>query len=305
MDMKKRTALSFVLGLSLLSFPALAMDATTLLSQPDRYRVVETNGNRISFVDMETLTVMETRDYPSSIGNIHGTLYVMETAKKPSAMEYQRNQLATGVDEYTIHLFGDKREGKYEMVSAEPVQSYNAGGNITGKPAAFATKSLRQLFINMMLASSGRSPYAGKDCVPPIISDSHFLSDSSISAITWDDEQYISAIRRTTRMETGMIAPEVVAEAYVYDKQAMRNVNLNELTDIVDVEKLEQALRDGRAVLRDTRWQQIDLAYAFTPSAMPKQFYLDRSNNALVLVFQPGEIAPHPEGLTYAVISLA
>ncbi|MCI5836877.1 MAG: RsiV family protein [Veillonellaceae bacterium] len=302
--MKKRTALSFVLGLSLLSFPALAMDATTLLAQPDRYRVVETNGNRISFVDTETLTIMETRDYPSSIGNIHGTLYVMETAKKPSAMEYQRNQLATGIDEYTIHLFGDKREGKHEMVSAEPVQSYNAAGDITGKPATFSTKSLRQLFINMMLADSGRSLYAGKDCAQPMITGPHFQSDSSSSVITWNDEKYTSAIRRTTRMETGMIAPEVTAEAYVYDKQAMRNVTLDELTDIVDVEKLEQAIRDGRAVLRDTRRQEIDLAYAFTPSAMPKQFYLDRSNNALVLVFQPGEIAPYPEGLIYAVISL-
>ena len=84
--MKKHIWLAVTLALGLSSSAAFAMDANTLLSHPERYRVVETNGNSLSFVDMKTLRVMETRDYPSSIGYIDGTLYVVETVKNPSVI---------------------------------------------------------------------------------------------------------------------------------------------------------------------------------------------------------------------------
>lgn len=35
---------------------------------------------------------------------------------------------------------------------------------------------------------------------------------------------------------------------------------------------------------------------------MTSEFYLDKEKNGIVLVFQPGDLAPYSEGVTYVVV---
>lgn len=129
--MKRNILLALIVVLVSLSSAAIAMDTTTLLSQPDRYRVVETNENQLSFVDMKTLRVTGTKDYPGSTENIDGILYVVDTVKNPTAMDYQDNRLVMDIYEYKFHLYGNKQRGEYKLEKIVPMQSYDARGGVT------------------------------------------------------------------------------------------------------------------------------------------------------------------------------
>jgi hypothetical protein len=295
-EMKKHIWLAVTLALGLSSSAAFAMDANTLLSHPERYRVVETNGNSLSFVDMKTLRVMETRDYPSSIGYIDGTLYVVETVKNPSVMDYQNNRLVTDIHEYKLHLFGDKEKGEYKLDNTVFVQSCDAEGEAIKEIIPFATKSASQLFTNLTLVNDSKVDEEQSNGMVT------FMVSNSSNRVTWNDDNYISGIRSYMYMENWMAHPEIQAKAYVYDKKMKRNVELKTLTKITNIAQMRQALQNGTAVLYNTRWEKITSSKEFVPSSMTDQYYLDTERNALVLVFQPGDMAPYSDGITYVVI---
>lgn len=48
--------------------------------------------------------------------------------------------------------------------------------------------------------------------------------------------------------------------------------------------------------------EKLKLTEAFFPQNMTSEFYLDKEKNGIVLVFQPGDLAPYSEGVTYVVV---
>lgn len=294
--MKRSILLALIVVLVSLSSVAVAMDTTTLLSQPDRYRVVETNENQLSFVDMKTLRVTGTKDYPGSTENIDGILYVVDTVRNPTAMDYQDNRLVMDIYEYKFHLYGDKQRGEYKLEKIVPMQSYDARGGVTKDKSTFETKSVSQLFTNLMIMNSSKMDTESLNrMVTSVI-------NSSSNKITWDDANYISGIRSSMHMENWMAHPKSCAEAYVYDKKMQRNVALKALTNITTISQMQQALQNGMAVLYNTHWEKIVPTKTFVPAVMTDQYYLDAGKDALILVFQPGDLAPYSEGVTYVVI---
>lgn len=114
--MKKILALCSLL--SILAFGSLtvgAMDSTTLLQNPDRYRVISTEPDGIVYVDMQTISGMQTMDYPNSIENISAKVYVEKYNSTIDAMTFMKNQTIRQINEYDAVFHANKREGQYEM----------------------------------------------------------------------------------------------------------------------------------------------------------------------------------------------
>lgn len=49
--------------------------------------------------------------------------------------------------------------------------------------------------------------------------------------------------------------------------------------------------------------EKLELTEDFFPEEMTRNFYLDKEKEGVVLVFQPGDLAPYSEGVTYVVVS--
>ena len=109
--MKKILAAVAMTGTLLMGCTAVgAMDSTTLLNNPDRYRVVSTQPDGVVYVDMDSIKSMQTRDFPNSIENISCTLYVEKYNSTLDAMAFQQNQVIRQINEYTATLHGNKRD---------------------------------------------------------------------------------------------------------------------------------------------------------------------------------------------------
>ena len=104
-----------------------AMDSTTLLNNPDRYRVVSTQPDGVVYVDMDSIKSMQTRDFPNSIENISCTLYVEKYNSTLDAMTFQQNQVIRQINEYSATLHGNKRDNTYDL-KAELLQVYSPQG---------------------------------------------------------------------------------------------------------------------------------------------------------------------------------
>ena len=63
----KKFALALAAFTMLTATSAMAMDSATLLAHPDRYRVIHADDEEICYADMESLSGMQTMDFPGSI----------------------------------------------------------------------------------------------------------------------------------------------------------------------------------------------------------------------------------------------
>ena len=63
----KKFALALAAFTMLTATSAMAMDSATLLAHPDRYRVIHADDEEIFYADMESLSGMQTMDFPGSI----------------------------------------------------------------------------------------------------------------------------------------------------------------------------------------------------------------------------------------------
>ncbi len=114
--MKKTTAaICGALLLAGVMTPAMAMDSETLLSKPERYRVVYADEEQTVYADKESLQSMATRDYPGSIENLSAVLYVETYKPRRDAMDFENGSLVERIDEYTVRLHGNKAKGFYSM----------------------------------------------------------------------------------------------------------------------------------------------------------------------------------------------
>lgn len=114
--MKKILALCSLLTLLAFgAFTASAMDSQTLLTNPSRYRVISTEPDGIVYVDMQTISGMQTMDYPNSIENISAKVYVEKYAATVDAMTFAKNQTIRQINEYDAVFHANKREGTYDL----------------------------------------------------------------------------------------------------------------------------------------------------------------------------------------------
>lgn len=66
---------------------------------------------------------------------------------------------------------------------------------------------------------------------------------------------------------------------------------------------MKKAIQDGKGTLYNSEWKKLELTENFFPEEMTRNFYLDKEKEGVVLVFQPGDLAPYSEGVTYVVVS--
>lgn len=110
--MKKWMVVAMALSIGVLSQVG-AMTSETLLQNPDRYRVIATEGNKIFYADTKDMKSMQTRDFPNSIERLIFPVYVEVYKDSISAMDYQNHQEVAKVEEGTAVFFANKREGVY------------------------------------------------------------------------------------------------------------------------------------------------------------------------------------------------
>lgn len=125
--MKKIYALfaaAFLLG----STSAMAMDSHTLLTQPERYRVIYADNHEIAYADMDTLSGMATMDYPGSLENMNFTMYVETYKSSPSAFDFSRGNLVSHIRKFQVQLFGNKQAQTYGMEKTLSAM-YDSQGN--------------------------------------------------------------------------------------------------------------------------------------------------------------------------------
>lgn len=141
--------LSMLCLLALGSFSASAMDSATLLQNPDRYRVISTEPDGIVYVDMKTISGMQTMDYPNSIENISAKLYVEKYNSTIDAMTFMKDQTIRQINEYDAVFHANKREGTYDL-GTKLVNVYKP----TGEPYAVKLDTvqwgnIKDMFISM------------------------------------------------------------------------------------------------------------------------------------------------------------
>ncbi len=113
--MKILSAAAIAAALVLLSPSVMAMNSAELLGNPVRYRVIFADKNQAVYADMESVTAMESRDYPSSVENFTLTMYAERYAKKPTAMDYQEGNVVDSIQQYDATVYGNKRNETYRI----------------------------------------------------------------------------------------------------------------------------------------------------------------------------------------------
>lgn len=127
---------------------ASAMDSSTLLQNPSRYRVISTQLDGIVYVDMDSIKSMQTRDFPNSIENISCILYVEKYNSTLDAMTFQENKVIRQINEYEATLYGNKQDNTYGL-KAELQQVYSPQGQ--AKEISIDTiqfTNIKDMFIN-------------------------------------------------------------------------------------------------------------------------------------------------------------
>ena len=122
----KKILFALLAGLSL-SSSAFAMDGETLISHPERYRVVYADAHETAYVDMESLFGQQTMDYPSSLENVSFTLYVETYKDAPDPFDFENGTLISSIREFKVDISADKRENHYTMDHAL-LAKYDAKG---------------------------------------------------------------------------------------------------------------------------------------------------------------------------------
>ena len=93
----------------------MAMDSNTLLSSPDRYRVIYANEHEVAYADLDTLSGMATMDYPGSLENMHFTMYVETYKSSPDAFDFAKGNLISSIREFQMTVYANKRDQTYGM----------------------------------------------------------------------------------------------------------------------------------------------------------------------------------------------
>lgn len=96
-------------------FAADAMDSKTLLSDPARYRVIYADGRDVVYADMETLSGLQTMDYPSTIENMEFTMYVETYRRKIRLWDFEQERMVAHIRAYAAGLHANKAAGKYVL----------------------------------------------------------------------------------------------------------------------------------------------------------------------------------------------
>ncbi len=112
--MMKKSIIPILLGTMIMggAYTAQAMDAGTLLSHPEKYKVVAADKDKVVFADVEDLHFAQTKDYPASQEWANVKLYVerFRTQEQMNPFDWMNHQLASGIDEYEgviFHHIGD------------------------------------------------------------------------------------------------------------------------------------------------------------------------------------------------------
>lgn len=129
--------------------PAMAMDSETLLSNPERYRVVYADEEQMVYADKESLRSMATRDYPGSIENLSAVMYVETYKPRRDAMDFENDSLVRRIDEYTVQLYGNKAKGIYSMEKAFAASYDSTGRKLTDAGNARWDAEAGELYLTL------------------------------------------------------------------------------------------------------------------------------------------------------------
>lgn len=124
-----------------------AMDSETLLSNPARYRVISSEPDGIVYVDMETISGMQTMDYPNSIENITCVLYAEKYNSTIDAMTFANDQTIRQINEYQASFYANKREDTYELETTLTNICTPKGDPWAVKPDTLQWGSTKKMFI--------------------------------------------------------------------------------------------------------------------------------------------------------------
>lgn len=162
---------------------------------------------------------------------------------------------------------------------------------------------MKKIMVTLMIAMAFFLPTAlATEQLQPEGSLSMLYTTTTSYRVTYQGKRYISGVYENTWITSQMANPETKAFAYVYDKEKARNATLNELTDLTTLADMKKMIQNGKATLYSSTWEKLKLTEAFFPKNMTSEFYLDKEKNGMVLVFQPGDLAPYSEGVTYVVV---
>lgn len=156
--MKKLISAALLAALLSAAGTSAAMDSKTLMNDPDRYRIIETDKTSVTFVDMDTLLSTETMDYPSSLQNIYCTLYRMDYRNNPSDMNFQKGNLVDTISEYSVRLHGNKRTRSFRVLDSEKTAVYDSKGNkrMDSEGKSLSLRSIKHAFITLFLMDETR-----------------------------------------------------------------------------------------------------------------------------------------------------
>lgn len=145
----KKKIISILMLAGLVADAVQAMDSETLLKNPARYPVIYATEKMRIYADMETVSAMQTMDYPGSIENVSFLLYAERYKKNADAFDFARGGLVTQIREWKVELAADRREKRYEM-TLTPVAAYDAKGErLTGGGDMKLGASAKEIYYNL------------------------------------------------------------------------------------------------------------------------------------------------------------
>lgn len=162
---------------------------------------------------------------------------------------------------------------------------------------------MKKMMVAFAIATAAFLPvsFAAEQPQPAEVSAISYTTASSYY-VTYQGKRYISGVYENTWMNNHMANPETKGSAFIYDKNKKRNATLAEVTDVITLTDMKKAIQNGKATLYNSEWKKLKLTERFFPEDMTKNFYLDKGKEGVVLVFQPGDLAPYSEGVTYVVV---
>ncbi len=162
---------------------------------------------------------------------------------------------------------------------------------------------MKKMMVAFAIATAAFLPvsFAAEQPQPAEVSAISYTTASSYY-VTYQGKRYISGVYENTWMNNHMANPETKVSAFIYDKNKKRNATLAEVTDVITLTDMKKAIQNGKATLYNSEWKKLKLTERFFPEDMTKNFYLDKGKEGVVLVFQPGDLAPYSEGVTYVVV---
>lgn len=163
---------------------------------------------------------------------------------------------------------------------------------------------MKKMMVALAIATAALSPvsFAAEQPQPAEVSAISYTTTSSY-VVTYQGKRYISGVYENTWMNNHMANPETKVSAFVYDKNKKCNATLAEVTNVTTLADMKKAIQDGKGTLYNSEWKKLELTEGFFPEEMTRNFYLDKEKEGVVLVFQPGDLAPYSEGVTYVVVS--